>query len=463
MPLVTPPSIPTAPTSDPVTTTAPAFKGVAQDTRYMPAKNIVSFVEGYRWTVDYFSAVLGADSMPTGQNLGLSAVSQQYRFIEKLEIKVATPLASNQNVETKEFHITGAAHVFPGLIPTEGDVFVAQIADGRFGVFEVTSSERKSVFKDAVHYIEYTMVDYLTDERLNDLKSKVVIHYVYSADQLRYNLSPLIEKKEYNTLEELANIHESMIHLYMRRFFNKDLLTMLLPGQAVPTYDHFMTKAIRTIVASSQAEEMLRYRVLNFDEDLALQADTLWTAIYEGSPDYLINAVKKVGLVSMAAFWKDRPETRTAYYTGVEFVVYPKDFTMGEGWLNKGIYKSQLAGEMPAPLAARENLPADMPASDTTLTPPAAGAPDTDTVDYYPVHQDGYYIFSRNFYEYASTDTTIKMSRLEFLTWQMINQQGLDVAVLLHLAKSYHRWGTMEIFYYTPILMCLIRYACKII
>lgn len=463
MPLVTPPTTPATPASDPVTTTAPAFKGVAQDTRYTPAKNIVSFVEGYRWTVDYFSAVLGSDSMQTGQNLGLSAVTQQYRFIEKLEVKVSTPLSSNQNIETKEFHTTGAAHVFPGLVPTEGDVFIGQIADGRFGLFEVTSSERKSVFKDSVHYIEYTMVDYLTDERRNDLMSKIVIHYVYTANQLRYNLSPLIERKEYNTLEEMANIYESMIHLYMRRFFNKDLLTMLLPGQATPTYDHFLTCAIRTLVQTTQAPEMLRYRVLNFDEDLLLQADTLWTAIYEGSPDYLINAVKKVGIVSMAAFGKDRPETRAAYYTGVCAVVYPTDYLMSEGWLNKGIYKDQEATSMPASLPARTDLPTDMPPADTTVTPPAAGELDTDTVDYYPVHQDNYYVFSSNFYNYSATNTAIKMSRLEMLTWQMINQQSVDPATLLRLVKSYHRWGTMEIFYYTPILMALIRYVCKIV
>ena len=88
--------------------------------------------------------------------------------------------------------VTGAANVYPMLIPSVGDMFVATIADGRSAVFKVTNTERKSLFKDTAHVIEYVLVDYLTDERKSDFKSKVIKTVKFVRDFLVNGQNPLL-------------------------------------------------------------------------------------------------------------------------------------------------------------------------------------------------------------------------------------------------------------------------------
>ncbi len=71
---------PTAPT--PVITNPPKvvdkpFDSPLVDTKYTPLSSLITFVEGYNWTVDYYSQVIGKDSQLQGQDPSLPKQYQQ--------------------------------------------------------------------------------------------------------------------------------------------------------------------------------------------------------------------------------------------------------------------------------------------------------------------------------------------------------------------------------------------------
>ena len=462
---------------EPVRITKPEFKGNTQDTRYTPASNIIAYMEGSRWSVDYFSQVLGTDNNPTGLSPGLSPTSQQYRLIERMELRVVSPLSHSQDTETKDFSIVGEANVYPCLTPTEGDMFVAQVGDGRFGIFQVTNSERKAIFKDSSHSIEYTMVSYMTEDKHVDLLRKVVSNYVFVFDYMKYNQSPLIEKKEYNVLDELYSLYPTMIKGYTKQFFSNEYMTLLVPGQLVVTHDSYATKAIRQICQINESAELQKIRLFNFQEDEAMKALTLWDAIYQGSLNVLEYSVLRTGLVDMRAF-RSHPFMRSAYYSRIQQLVYPMKYMSPAGWVDARNNKDSFTMIALSPVKARNNLPPwveepDLVEDPVVVVPVDPGKlPVNDaeailntpsTIDIHPVTIDDYYVLSEAFYRFNKNTTGPKMSQLEIMVSRMLRGMPIDQTELLRLCKSHNRWGQLEVYYYTPLLLALIKYTVRMI
>ena len=66
-------------------------------------------------------------------------------------IKVNGELSQDQNSEDGSFTVTGSATTLPGLTPITGDMFTADVGDGRVGLFTITSSRRMSMLRDTVY------------------------------------------------------------------------------------------------------------------------------------------------------------------------------------------------------------------------------------------------------------------------------------------------------------------------
>lgn len=85
----------------------------------------------------------------------------------------------------------------------------------------------------------------------------------------------------------------------------------------------------------------------------------------------------------------------------------------------------------------------DTPAEDQPLT--------------FPVLVDDYYVFSEAFY----TNDTPNQSWLEHMVTQMLNRQAVPAEVLMAVCDKAYGWGTLERFYYTPVLLILIDYTVR--
>lgn len=432
-----PTSLPVQPINS-LRVTSPQYKDVVVDTRWTPISSLLRHVEGASWTVDYYSQVLDRDSQLNGHQPTTSGVGQQYSKINNLELKVTSPLSQSQDEETKTMTYKGSALVYSFLIPNEGDMFTADIGDGQTATFRITLSSKKSVFKESVYEIEYTIGT--TDTAyLTDLENKVVRTFEYRRDFINYGQDPIVIQTDSKLLGGLEAVHGTLAQKYFPMFFNREYFTLTLPHQPQSVYDSFLTDFVLSVFTSGDAPILAQVRDISVDEQEVMSLDNLWSALTHRDLTRLTSGFTKTRLVSTKGF-SDNPYLGSIRYTGLKHCVYPAN--------PRAIYSDTPETQLlptgttivnyPFPLI----LPAVTPGDILPLnTPPI-----------YSVLCDDYYVFSEAFYL-----QTANQSNLEYLVSCFLKEEAIDLVKLTALARLALTWNPLEQFYYIPIVLFLIR------
>ena len=418
------------------------------DTKYEPLSSLMTFVEGSLWTTDYYSQVIDKDNALAGQDTGQSGVYQQYRVIRKLELKVSSALSWSQDDVSKSMLASGSAHVHSLVIPNNGDMFSADVGDGRQGIFQVTSTEKKSLFKESVYFIEYQLI-YFADsdkDRKQDLDSKVVQELFYKRDFLEHGQNPLVTKSDFEAIEELSYKYKELITHYFRWFFSKEFNTLMIPGQSVRIYDHFLVQFLSSLLNTNEDEHLRYMRILNCDDDYWLKEPTLWSALKTRDNTALQTGIEKTGFVSTKLF-ASNAMFEGIRYSGLDYVVYPKDHQpVYDSMINNRTFNKTLSDiELDKVPTRGGNLSAIIYDQQITLDGNQIKAINSVTAD-------DFYVLSQNFYNGLANQTV-----LEVMVRNYFQNEKNDPGALLRLVNSYANWGALERFYYIPLLLVLIK------
>lgn len=422
-------SVQPEPTNAPVQITDPAYRGVTVDTRYTPADSLMAFMTGSAWTVSYYSQVLGADSPLGGFNPNQAPSSKQYRLIRNFVLKATTALTPSQN-DLNQQQMTGTSNVFPVLRPNVGDVFLADMGDGREGMFEVTDVHRLSIMVHPAHEIEYKWLQEANQTYYEALAASTIDTLVFVYDFLQTGQNPLVHQELYEDIAKLSVQFGQIADHYVRSFLSKEYMTLLVPEQMDTMYDPYLTKAVLNYLTTFDATDLRYVRKLNCDGDDVVKSNTLWDLLQERNPLMMRRCGKRVGYVRAREF-TSVPMFEGVYHSGVRNVVYLKDPDLSIDAKRAGV---QL------PLAGNLN-PSEDPTSDTSTTPLLPQVCATD-----------YYILSQAFYE-----RTTGMSKLEAQVWNYLEEKELDVAVVVEAAKQYLVLSDLERFYLGPIFLVLMK------
>ncbi|MFL9998859.1 hypothetical protein [Paraburkholderia sediminicola] len=430
----------------PVMIAKPAYRGVTVDTQYVPQSSLLTAIEGSSWTVNYYSQVLDDDNALSGQQVDREAIYQQYRLIIRLELKVTQPLTASQDQESKQTQVTGTAVTYPFLIPVEGDMFLADIGDGREGVFRITGTEKRTYFKESCYQIEYTLVDYSTEQRRGDLDRKVVLELYFERDFLIHGQNPLLLRQDYADVQFLTDKYYEILQIYFAMFASNEFKTLLVPGQRRPVYDHFLMKAVTGFFETTQAPALVQMRILNVDDSDVLRCFTLWDALALRQKSLLPFINRRTGLLTTRVFTR-RPRLEGIRYSGIDYVVYPKD---PEVCVNYDILPTRIRAS--ADHALRP-VPARAGALDQVLQHKARqDLPYGNAPLVHDVLVDDYYVFSEAFYTNGDGQ-----SQLELLVRDYLDLKAVSRRTLVLMSETWHAFGALERFYYLPILLLLIR------
>lgn len=438
-----PPAIPL--NTDPLVTPMD-YQGVTVDTKFVSAANLLTHIEGSSWTVNYYSQVLNNNSALAGQNVTRNALYQQYKLITELELKVTGPLTTTQDATSNSLIMTGSANVYPCIVPNIGDMFIADIGDGREGIFKVTASERKSIFKDTIHAVEYQLIDYATPERLGDLNMKVIDTLIFVRNFLQHGQNPLIRNNDFSLIKDLQGYYIDLLSRYFKDFTSNEYKTLLLPGQTCPIYDHFLTKSIMSIFTTDDSPEIRNIRIMNLDDDDVLKSTTIWDMLKAKDRKLHKYCIRQSALVSARTFTQN-PMMEGIYHSGIQYVVYP---------LNPMLTVDYQIAYLEKPLAEQAIL--DTPSLITNINDlfGATGLNGLTLPDIPPIHKvlvDNYYVFSQAFYDKALTGQSL----LELCVNNYLDGKATDNIALLTLCSTAHAWDKLEEFYFTPILLILIK------
>lgn len=418
---------------------APEFNSILIDTEYVPRQSILTQIEGGPWKVTLYTQVLAKDSALNGHNPGKDELNQAYIETMDFILRVTTPLSTSQDTRTNAMTVTGSANVYPGIRINQGDMFIANVGDGRAGIFRVIAVEEKSYFKDTTSSIDYVLVSWADSkkaaERIADLKRKVIRtdHFVY--EFMEYNQDPFLISSEYNKYKALKESYSELLDQHLRFYISKKFKALEVPGQhPLHTYDHFFTLFMHRSFDINDSRHMTGFKVFNVSDDPWMEAYTLWDALSQRDCAYMHYATKTFTLLPTSAFTRDGL-LEGIYFSGYDDVIYPLDPKPGMDFC---------ACRKPLLEVQRESLneSCDMQSSDVYKGTPLI----------YRACKDGYYVFSRHFYEQDD-----HMSLIEAQAWKYINHEPLDLDIIVNLVDDHRYWGSLEKFYYIPILLLFIN------
>lgn len=437
----------------------PQYRGVTVDTRVIPLASILQHVAGSSWEVNFYSQVVDTNSELGPQQLNVQPAFQQYCLIQGMELKVITPLQQEQDSESKSMIITGQAITYPGFIPNKGDMFLADIGDGREGIFTVTSAEKKTHLKDSYYEISYEVVSYsdTAPDRRADLGRKTIRTVKFVRDFLLFGQNPQIVESEYTQREEMQVVLAELIGYYFHDFFSIEKQTLLVPGQADTTYDPFLTAAVVELISTEEHPYLARIRLPNVMGQHANAMPTIWDCLLKMSYAMLYTAMQQTRLVN-TIYYKTMPHYSGIYFTGIERVVYPFD--------ERTDVDVSYGDVCEVPMESAGLLePGGRRFTDFTRLMPGGNLngfnytlpQDQQLPDIIRVTEDPYYIFSQSFYK---NETPLK-SNLERVVLQALKQEPLDKVAILRMAKNAIKWENVERFYYIPMLFALLKVAIR--
>lgn len=428
----------------------PTYKDVAVDSKYVDFRNLILHVEGMRWlTKGYYNQYQTADTELASQEINRHEVYQQYLLINELELRVTSPLSVNVNDENKEFIITGSSSMFPGLVPYEGDMFIADVGDGRAGLFTLTEVTRKTHLTDSVFEISYQCTELLTPLRKKDLDSKVQKTQTFVREFVAVNRNPYLVDSELKIYESIRSYLTSLPETYYSSFYDQEYSTLLVPDQKTPlgatttVYDPAVVSFIKSIISLDKHYRLTSVKSIQCDTPDSRPQQTLFDALIRNDINVLDTAsLKSVRYYAKAV--KQRPEFAGVRYSGIDQVYLKAN---NEEHFGTGLSKPL------DPSAPREF---NRPVTIVTSTEMASPSGEMVQVPYiYPVTHDDYYVLSANFYELKHES----MSLLEILTYQRLMGTPNDLTKLMELVKSATTWGLVEQYYYYPIIIYLLIYA----
>ena len=420
--------------------THPDYRTPVVDTRYKQRRSLLTHVEGSSWKVNYYQQVLEADSELAPQQVNKSGVYQQYFEILGLEIKVTDPLSSSQDIETGSFEVTGSAIIYPTLIPNVGDMFIADVGDGREGIFSITESERLSILNDPCYRVNYVLVAQDNQSRHADLKSKTIKTTHFVRKRLEHGEDPLLVTEDYHRNLSMEEHLQDLRSRYFPQFFSKSIATLEVPGQDCVTYDPFLARAILETMDENDHPLIRQMRPYSADLPGLQPPVTVWDAVKEFDAGVLPMASEQLALVD-SRYFGVIPQYESVFFSKIEDVVYPQERI-------KDCHPIKLikrAGLVPRDIRHQFRV-TDLGSIEETMK-------DDEQPLIHQVTEDGYYIFTEAFY----FEDSKKMSRMEWLLRQSLGGNPVDQKLLLDLCEAQQGWGLLERFYYTPFLMILIK------
>lgn len=437
-------------------------KSVFVDNKQIPTSHLQAYVSGYNFTVDYYHQILNNDSALKSQDLGDSSLFQQYRKIKGLEIKVSSPNTSDQNDEDKVFVTRGTATVHSGIIPNEGDMFSAEIGDGRTGVYNVTRSQRFSIMADSVYQIEYSLA-YFKEAALakfQQLEDKVNVSLHYVKGYLAYNKNPLLLDSDYQTLLNLRKFFHEISDNMMRWFFSHEYRALLLPGQSISIFDLYVQDFYKLFVTDeTHAGRLQHFQAINVQDDNYLRYPQLYEALKFRDLNMLKLGNVKMGMVSTQMFHLN-PIMENIRYTGIDYIIYPNSAFTHEDDKHNRLGKVGNANVVRKTFGLFDlQTPID-PVTQNPIYPTISAVTyDNKTLPLIvDVDFNGTYVFSSHFYESLKNDSdSDALSLIEVLTLKYLRNQNYNGAALELLVRDYPHWSKLNQFYFMPILMVLIQ------
>lgn len=227
-----------------------SYKHSIVDSSYQPERSLLTMVEGSPRRFDYYRQFLGRDEEPRSFGPNDSPVHGSYTKIEGVIIKQEGDGSYNFNVDTGGNDKTYNGWVIFDLTPIKGDVLIADIGDGRAGLFNITEQpEIRNFTSNKVYYITYQLVTILSEDVFNKLENRVVETYVYSQDSQLHGGASVVTTGEFELGKKLSQWRMTITNHIMRNFYwNAERTIAYEDSGGQKVYDQYLVNFLAAMI-----------------------------------------------------------------------------------------------------------------------------------------------------------------------------------------------------------------------
>lgn len=434
----------------------PPPKPIEVDTKYETRRHLLQYIQGSRWIVTYYKQVLTGETIGEAFNYHRPEPYQQYEKIENFEIRVSTPLTVTADSDKSTMLGEGNGVIYPSIYPTVGDTFIADIGDGRKGLFNIKNVTQKSHLRDSAFEIDYDLVNWLDHDTYQKLERCVVATFHYERSYADYGANPKLDMEQHGLYKKLNAWQFSAARHYFDSFFSTEYDTFLVPYPNQVVYDPFIVEFIQKLWSTEDIPDILKLRVYNRDNSYNLHTRTLWDVLLHNDKYGLQTAQSKFAMMSTRQFLTGNTGLVGITYSRLEWVYHPyKAFDS-----KRGQFTLPNLGIVTLPSFHQEKEAAQPLTLKMTKLPglgfvhpdlkEAQDIPDAKKFGTFDT-----YVLSPAFYNQDRK----QMSKVERMVMDMLEEKPLDAKALLPILDDSFYWGEVERFYYIPLLTLLSRVA----
>ena len=395
--------------------TSPEFKTSTLFNEDRELNNIIQYVEGGKWTVDFFQQVREINTPGQLPDINVSSTVLSYNRINKLILNISTPID-----QTDPNNVTGSCDINAGFLPSYGDAFIATLVGGREALFVITLVEKKMFSLHDMYTVEFKLYEFFdkNSEMYRDLLLKVVKEYTYDINHVADKSAPIILNKDYKDKLDLKRVRADIIDHFFRTNVNKEKNIIALPT-TVNTY--FMDTLLNEFIFKTlgytgypNSSKLNRFNVPDITEY------SIYDLLLERNISRLSTIDRNLGFTYIPLD-NSMPVARQIGWLGIDYIV------------NK-VSDAALIIDHTSYIATN------------TLTKP------TGFVEPLGV-RDSNYIFSNAFY----TQDIVNCGLMEKVVLQFLRNEVIDQTNLQTLVDQYLYWDVIDQYYLLPILALMLQ------
>jgi len=222
---------------------------------YQPETALITMVQGTPFVVEYYRQRVAPDEEPQPFDPFNAATYNQYTRIRRLIVKSEGDGAFNFDPQKAESDVKYTGWVSFGLPPIRGDVFIAEIMDGRAGLFQITEQPEPPNFTaNKAYRITFQMVGILQKDWADELERRVQQELVYSIDSALSGGVGLVSEDDFDTEAQLFQWRTTIGQWIMTKFwwnpertiaYNTSGDTEILGGYV---YDQYLVKFLSAVI-----------------------------------------------------------------------------------------------------------------------------------------------------------------------------------------------------------------------
>lgn len=437
------------------------YRNAVVDSKQTHYNDLFTFLPGSKWKVILYTQIKGGEEEAAPFQRGKDIPLQQYKKIINYELLLQGSLSTAIDENGMEVS-TGTCLVYPGLRVNFGDMFIADIGNGRAGLFTINERPvKKSRFKESVFEVSVVLQDYMTAELDRELETYVQERYYFDRNQLKYGSSSIIVESQYHDKTDLEKFGNQFREMYVHEFYNYQYNSFILADPAgAPTYDPFLTRAVTHLIdlmAFPMAHKINRFNA----SDLGIErVITLWDCLLERKPMLLPCLAMRNFKAIPAHLFSKSIRAQSFAFSGMSQMLGPDGGTFDVH--NPG--SSGGGGTVPMvpiPSGCCNSCDDGDWANEVIsgIKPGGGGqTPDdgTEGTKLPWVHKDAY-VLSKAFYDHDDAN----MTKFERLLWLGLEESTVNASDVMPYYKSYCKWSKTDKLYLGPLLWILTEYALR--